>query len=651
MSFHHTLASLAKRNIPVLFLTLRNAFYSRDFTPLFRLSKSNLKSIFRIFYTVIHSKFFMNTTIHSLLIDFQSLLNQQDCNTFIPKSNQSIEYSLEEAPFHIFKIESNSNLKNIVFLSLYCPTSSISQAQQNLAEFYIENNFYVFVIITSGIYPFIDVDKLANCHAIVSRENLGFDFASWSLGLNLISDFNRFDSITFTNDSIFPVLQDSFDFKAFFDKLFFSSSDIIYGALSEQVLLHGQSFFIHITRNGLNKGIQKFFSIKIPQLVDKQSIINLFELPMYRFFDTNQYSVSSVFKPHVFSTSNHSLSRPLSLISSGFPFYKITHVLDKATRYSLLKNEYLDVSTADMLSDHLNSRKTTSFSVKYHHKQNIYDENKVFYPAWVDVEPITIQESNTSWLPLTENKQHGSDPMAPEFICVYHVFYPQLLSLGLDYLSRLGKTLHLYITTDSNSKKADILDILSHYNFKYFVYVYPNRGRNVLPLLHVLKSIHNDYSPSIPVLHLHTKKSPHEKALALWGDFLLNQLIGDPFLVNITLDLMQNGYSLIFPAQPDSIRNRINWGFDFPTALSISRICGFSLSEDDLLDFPPGVMFWFSLESFQILYNNLYKFEHLFETEAAQEDGTAAHSIERLFVYLLQNSGFKRYLKLNNISS
>ena len=69
---------------------------------------------------------------------------------------------------------------------------------------------------------------------------------------------------------------------------------------------------------------------------------------------------------------------------------------------------------------------------------------------------------------------------------------------------------------------------------------------------------------------------------------------------------------------------------------------GMSISADTILEFPTSTMFWCRPEVLKpILGLNLSP--EGFEPEAAQEDGTLAHAIERCFNYLTEHAGYRAH--------
>ena len=190
--------------------------------------------------------------------------------------------------------------------------------------------------------------------------------------------------------------------------------------------------------------------------------------------------------------------------------------------------------------------------------------------------PIINQDTSVSRLPKSS-----------EVALHIHVFYidllgPILASLGFNTLRP-----SIFITYSNPSILEAILSILDDHGYHADVFLVPNRGRDIGPLIDLgqhLDSSFNFYG------HLHTKKSvliPNSLA-STWRTFLLVNLLGRPD--NPMLDRILSTMSttsdlgLVFPDDPGSN----NWSSNLPYAQSLAKI-GHLISPS--INFPVGSMF------------------------------------------------------------
>ena len=154
-----------------------------------------------------------------------------------------------------------------------------------------------------------------------------------------------------------------------------------------------------------------------------------------------------------------------------------------------------------------------------------------------------------------------------------------------------------------------------------------------------MKELKNIKNKKLPILHIHTKKSPHEKALKNWGKDTLSKLIFNQKNVLSIIEILEKTkIGIVYPDFPEIIKNRINWGYNFKTASLILNDLNIPIDVNDFLLFPAGSMMWFKFDSIKQILN--YDNDDLFQEEAGQEDGTTAHAIERLFFFLCKSNGY-----------
>ena len=234
-----------------------------------------------------------------------------------------------------------------------------------------------------------------------------------------------------------------------------------------------------------------------------------------------------------------------------------------------------------------------------------------------------------------------------------HIYYIDLLSEIIYKTNNIPFHFDLYITTDTQEKKAYIENNLKAHSKanKFQVLITPNKGRDVIPCLIQLKDILMKYKY---LCHIHTKKSGLNFELGrYWQHYLYENLLGnESIIIQILSDFENNKelgfifpehfYALILDAYSYRYKNwyYLNRIFDilFPNM---------KLRAGNNFNFPVGNMFWArTLAIYQIFDERIIK---LAPEENGQIDGTILHALERFWLYLVKLNGFNYKTILYNI--
>jgi len=231
----------------------------------------------------------------------------------------------------------------------------------------------------------------------------------------------------------------------------------------------------------------------------------------------------------------------------------------------------------------------------------------------------------------------------PKIAVIIHIFYPEMTSEIVKYLKNIPCNFDLYISTNTIEKQKEIKKaIADNFSEKIEIRVFENRGRDIAPKIVGFADVYDNYEV---FLHLHSKKSPHYPSggLAVWREYLLENLLGSPAIVRAILYLLVRRKTGIVYAQHLSVLKEnelIDWAYDFEIAKELLSRVGFSLTSQHLLEFPSGSMFWGKTEAIRPLLNLNLQFQD-FPPESGQIDGTIAHAIERSFLYFCEISGHR----------
>lgn len=233
----------------------------------------------------------------------------------------------------------------------------------------------------------------------------------------------------------------------------------------------------------------------------------------------------------------------------------------------------------------------------------------------------------------------------PKDVAVHaHIFYLDMAPELRDYLEHIPVDFHFYVTTDSAEKVKRIEEVFSgQKNIGTLdIRVVENRGRDIAPMLVTLGEVLVRHEI---VLHLHTKRSPHNSALRGWRRYLLESLLGNSQRIAGILQQFEQtpALGILFPMIFKPVRPYVHIGGNYQNMVNLLRRGGKAVSkiEDVKPDFfPAGSMFWFrgkAIEPFVKMRLTL----HDFEPEHGQDDATLAHGIERMFAYFAADVGLQ----------
>jgi len=223
---------------------------------------------------------------------------------------------------------------------------------------------------------------------------------------------------------------------------------------------------------------------------------------------------------------------------------------------------------------------------------------------------------------------------------ILHLYYEEMAPEFQRYLRNIPFCFDLFITTDSLDKGVVIRRFFEGWGKGGVeVRVTPNRGRDIQPKLVGCRDVHDRYDY---VLHLHSKRSEHDTVLANWRGFLLENMLGSPNIVASIFEAFRRRADLGMIASQhfEPVRHWINWGGNGPLACRLAERMGFSLTEQTVLDFPSGAMFWARSKALKPLLD-LDLAATDFPEESRQADGTLAHAIERLYFHACERAGFQ----------
>lgn len=220
-----------------------------------------------------------------------------------------------------------------------------------------------------------------------------------------------------------------------------------------------------------------------------------------------------------------------------------------------------------------------------------------------------------------------------------HVHYLDQWDEILALLANLPADFSLYVSVhDAEAQvqvQADVREKLPGCAAE--VRVVPNIGRDIAPMVveYGQRLLGHDL-----MLHVHTKRSPHNGAKADWRRQLLGGLVGTKGVVHETLDLFASNshVGMLFPEYHHSLRGQISWGTNFTVCAKLSDRLEIPVAVEQLTLFPAGSMFWARTAALRRLLDSDLTYSD-FPPESGQVDGTLAHAVERLLGTFVTASG------------
>ena len=286
-------------------------------------------------------------------------------------------------------------------------------------------------------------------------------------------------------------------------------------------------------------------------------------------------------------------------------------------------------------------------------RQQEVDERIVFINAWNEwAEGAHLEPDyryGYAWLNSLLSAHRG---MTNVYTCKagihVHVYYQDVFQ---DIISRLTKIkvvkYKLYVTIREEIY-ISISEMLKSVHFDYQIFVFENRGRDVLPFIQVLESILKDDVDFI--LKIHTKKSKHRSDGDKWRNAIFDDLLSESEMIKSIISFHEDRSIGIISAEGQIVPMRYYWGSNEATVLKLSSQLGVPDNLSINMNFVAGTMFFIRPElASKILEFGLTVDD--FETENGQVDGTLAHAVERLFGVLCYASGMQIVTnKRNNIN-
>jgi rhamnosyltransferase len=230
---------------------------------------------------------------------------------------------------------------------------------------------------------------------------------------------------------------------------------------------------------------------------------------------------------------------------------------------------------------------------------------------------------------------------------IYHLYFDDLIDESFSYISNMPSYADIYITTDTEKKKALIMKKAESVKKTVQVVLVENRGRDFSSLFVACREIAQKYEY---VCFAHSKKTQQLIPFSLGKSFSFqcteNVLGSEAFIENV-LETMESNerLGLLFPPSLSNIYSFHNLGYEWSgnyngvVELLKDLNINVPISEDNELFAPFGSMFWFKPKALEPLLKKEWSYND-FPLEPCKMDHTILHAIERSFLFVAQASGY-----------
>ena len=214
---------------------------------------------------------------------------------------------------------------------------------------------------------------------------------------------------------------------------------------------------------------------------------------------------------------------------------------------------------------------------------------------------------------------------------IWHLYHVDMFEEINDEMQNSAELFDIYISVNHECSKDDIKKILSVYPFAN-IFMFENRGRDVLPFLKIFKEIENlEYNS---LCKIHTKKSTHRKDGADWGKVLRQRLFDGK---NEILKSFKHDSKIGAYVAKEHLADSSYVGLNRDNVQMTCDMLNITYTDD--FYFPFGTIFWCRPEAISQLSSNKLKSKY-FVIENGELDGTFAHAIERLIGLLVKENGY-----------
>ena len=497
--------------------------------------------------------------------------------------------------------------------------------------------FEKLIFISNSQLSLSEVEKLRDKKLIdefIQRENTGYDFGAWHDGMALVGfdKLKEYDSITVMNDTCFGPL---WDMEPIYQRYESDPEVDFWGMTNHQEVKqrnlfineHLQSYFISFKKRLVQSTVFQNFWQSIENYIDVQKVIDNYETQYTKKFVDAGFKYQTILNTiplkDDFFHSNFTIHYPHVLLENHVPFIKIKtfDLTQHLAPYLLKAIEQVSDYPIEFILSHMSDMSLPT--PPYLLDRKVLKDNQ-------------LQYSNQKKVAVH-----------------LHTYYVDLLEVFLTAFENFHFDYDLFLTTDSEKKKAEIEKILTERGKVGKVYITGNRGRDVIPMLRLKKELSKyDY-----IGHFHTKKSPEYPHWVgdSWRNELFDMLIkpADKIMASLESD---ERLGLVIADIPTFFRytkivdpwNENKFADDMNLLwerMNIKRSIDFNQLNTFIMSY--GTFIWFKYDALKPLFDLNLQDADIPAEPLPQH--TILHSIERILVYLAWSQRYDYAISKNEI--
>ncbi|MBY8937812.1 rhamnan synthesis F family protein [Pseudomonas fluorescens] len=497
----------------------------------------------------------------------------------------------------------------------------------------------IFFVSNSKIVP----DSLKKIEPLVDviycRENIGFDVWAYKESIDKFGweALRQYDEALFLNYTFYAPI---FPFSELFDSM--SEADVDFWGVSAHnqispnpftgkgdLPFHIQSHFIAVRNKMLcSDGFYKYWH-EMPMIKSYEDSILKHEGRFTQYFKDLGFQYSVYLEPATYNTDHPVFSEIDLTIERRSPILKRRPFFHDP---GFLESEAIDVKRA------LDCMRETSD----------YDEGLI-WKNLIRTTPLRTIYTNLEQLSIlsdTHANPISSALSLKKVAVIAHVYYVDMLDEIMDLVKNVSLNCSLFITTDSEVKKAQIINALADFNYCDFSVLVcdSNFGRDTSALFITCRDVvlrgGFDY-----ICRLHSKKSPQDawaKASMFKRHLFENLLSSSEYVTNV-LEMFEKE-PWVGVAMPPAVHIGYptlghGWFLNRERAVDIASKLGLSVPLDTETPIATyGSMYWFRPDALKKLFEHEWKWSDF--DEPRYGDGDLPHVLERLITYCAQDAGF-----------
>jgi len=503
--------------------------------------------------------------------------------------------------------------------------SHVKYTLENLRPF-----FKCIIFVSSSNLADVDIEYVQKfTDKIKIRKNTGLVYGAWK---DVIIEegwksLTTFDSLTLMNDAFFgPFFQLG---SAFFEQ---GQENVDFWSFTEEYDIGG----VYMPKNHICFGkriiisyvFQKFWDEKFPSNSSiKTETIRVLEQQLMKNLQSAGFSYSTYRDTEGLANIRAGSSSFVHKITDiiGNPFIGISNFFNYTQNSLLLKQ----IETS------------TTYPINAIHEY--------FYKTYNPNESLKVLNKSV----VVSDKKNYESKNGVKIALHIHAYYIEIFEIFFQHIKNWQFNFDLFVTTDTQEKFKKIETIIQKNkkeNVLKKIIVYENRGRDIYPWLSLSESLQN-YDI---VGHFHSKRTTTETENigTAWVQEIIESLI-IPIDEILSIFIKNKDIGIIIPDIPNRLKfepeknlwlkNKLNCEVLWEK-MRTKKSINFKEIKSPIM--PIGNMFWYKPNALKPLFE-LKLSAIAFPMEPISGDGTIAHAIERLPIYIAWSQGYDFRIAIN----